>query len=949
MKTLSPFLSLWSWIFLFMSSLAILLFFNSQINYSAHLQQQRQIQSIEPRVVALKEAVLLLKQAKYKQLDKVAQAERVINHLTNQLPSHLVLGVEMANLLKRVTSEIHAVKVAFSHYYPAVLFLSKEIHRLQKHHPEQRVLIQNLHSLAEELTQTEVYSSPQQAQVFKHIQNIVAYLKTPSELEQSVVKPLLKKATILLDYHQQLNDFEQVFTRINWTHQSAILLEAYNKNFRRQVHSAVRLKQWFAMLSIALLGLVAVTLYRLSIRVTLLSKNSLSLQEIADNAPVMLWMSNTHGDLVFTNDYWEKTFDFYQHRNIYSTEYLQGVHPDDRLQLLSFYQRQIENPESSGMQFRVKNKEEEYIYLHENLVTRFSENGEHLGFICSIIDVTHQKKLEEDVHLAACVFENSLDGICLTDAQNEIVQVNKAFTELTGYSRAEVLGKKPFFMQSKKQLASFYTKMWLQVNNKGSWQGEIYAQRKNGHEFPEWLTIMSVDNDAGELTHHIAVFRDLTEQKKAQADIKFLAQNDVLTKLPNRALFNDLVTHAIGQARRNNNRISILYLGLSRFKSVNDSLGHQAGNELLIQVAKDLKGCVRDVDSVARVGGDEFAILLDGIDEAGICHECPTMAKSIKQQLSRAYLIQDQKVFIGVNIGIAIFPSDGESVESLIKHADMAMHHAKTSQQDDFIFYSHKINSQVQERLQLETELREALAKEQLSLHYQPQYNLASGKIEGFEALLRWFHPEMGFIPPDQFIYIAEETGLIIEIGEWVLETACQQLVEWQQLTDLEMRMAVNISLKQLERKGFVEHVQKVLEKLGLPAVMLEIEVTESMFLDEESYALTLLNQLDALGVQISMDDFGTGYSNMAYLKKLPIDRLKIDRCFVSELPDDKNDIAIVRAIIDIARHFEIKVIAEGIETQPQADFLKQAGCDEAQGYLFSRPLPANEIIPLLV
>ncbi|NOQ36454.1 MAG: EAL domain-containing protein, partial [Methylococcaceae bacterium] len=894
----------------------------------------------------LKDSLLLLKNANYSQTDNVEQLELNLKRSISYLPNSVASGVDLIDILQRLLMESQSITANFRSYRLSLVFLPKEIQRLQQEFPEQNTLILELRNLQQQLQALSVSGSD----VLLQQKPLKAQIKTLSKAhKQRHIKALLKNAATILSFHQQLSSFEQQVEHFNLPHKSQSLLNDYNKAFLKQIYRANWLKQWFSLVVFGVLIGTAVSLFYLLNRVYFLENNSQKLQQIADYAPVMLWMSDAAGNLIFTNDYWEKTFSFYNHRNIYSTEYLEGIHPDDRIMVLAFYQNQVNNLEASGIQFRVKNKEGDYIYLHESLVTHFSEHGEHLGFICSIVDVSHQKKLEEDVHLAACVFENSIEGICLTNAQNEILQVNRAFEKLTGYSRKEVIGTKPDLMRTGLQTAEFYTKMWNEINNTGIWQGEISSRRKNGDVFPEWLTMMTVENDSGELSHHIAVFRDLTEQKKAEEDIKFLANYDSITKLSNRKMFNNIVAHALNQARRNQMCVAMLFLSLSRFKAVNDTLGHEAGNQLLALVAEDLKNCARDVDTVARVGGDEFAILMDGIAKKDVYSQCTDVIEAILQRLNSAYIIDDKKVFIGVAIGISVFPDDADSVELLIKHADMAMHYTKSKQHDDFAFYSKNLNTRVQKRLHIEQELREALAKEQLFLHYQPQYNLETQQIEGFEALIRWQHPELGFIPPDDFIGIAEEAGLIIEIGKWVLETACKQLVIWQQQTGFPFRMAVNVSLKQLEREGFVEHVQYVLAKMELPAVMLEVEVTESMFLDEDSYSLKLLHRLHELGVQISMDDFGTGYSNMAYLKKLPINRIKIDRCFVSDIPADKDDMAIVCAIIDIARHFGIKVIAEGIEEQQQGEYLLSQGCDEGQGYFFSRPLPAAEITKLLI
>ena len=472
--------------------------------------------------------------------------------------------------------------------------------------------------------------------------------------------------------------------------------------------------------------------------------------------------------------------------------------------------------------------------------------------------------------------------------------------------------------------------------------------RKNKEIYPEWLTITVVKNKAHDITHHIAIFNDITEKKKAEQDIHFLAHFDSLTRLPNRVLFNERMDHAIQQAKRSGRCIAVMFLDLDRFKSVNDSLGHEAGDELLIKVAEDLSRCIRDADTLARIGGDEFTVLLEAVDKDTVYKNCPIVAEKIIQKLSSSYHIKKTQVFIGVSIGIAIYPNDGESIAVLTQHADMAMYHAKDEGRNNFQFYSEQLNDVVQKRLTLEADLRIAIEQQQFFIHYQPQYNLLSKQLQGFEALIRWQHPRLGVLASGEFIPVAEETGLIIDIGKWVLETACHQLTLWQIMTPLALRMAVNISLKQLENEDFVSCVNAVLDTYNIQPKTLELEVTESMFLEDGSTTLAILKQLDQLGVKLSIDDFGTGYSNMSYLKKLPIDRIKIDRCFINDIPHDENDAAIVRIIIDIAKIFGIKVIAEGIETREQEAYLVEKGCDEGQGFLFNKPLSVSAINTLL-
>lgn len=661
----------------------------------------------------------------------------------------------------------------------------------------------------------------------------------------------------------------------------------------------------------------------------------------------MLWMSDKEGKLVFTNEQWDHSGMSGIGESIFTT-CSDLVYPEDCERLQLHYREQIKKNTVTRIQYRIKDNQQGCLYLDAYLVSRSSQDGEFQGLICSTVDITQRKLLEQETQLAAQVFEHSLEGILISDANNQILQVNRAFTELTGYSESEVLGKNPNLLNSGMQDKSFYQKMWQDIDELGLWRGEVYNRRKDGDVYPEILTIIAVKNDADKITHYIAIFTDITEKKAAEQNINFLAHYDALTQLPNRIFFYERVEHAINHAHRADCSVAIFFLDLDRFKPINDSLGHDAGDDLLKQVADDIKYCIREIDTVARIGGDEFTIVLEGIEKHDVYKDCPIVAEKIIRHLSREYHVKGTQVFIGVSIGISIYPGDGKTIDVLIQCADMAMYHAKDKGRNNFQFYSEQLNDVVQKRSQLEADLRTALKKHQFFLQYQPQYKLSNQQLEGFEALIRWQHPQKGLMSPDEFISIAEESGLILEIGNWVLKTACHQLVIWQKKSGLPLRIAINVSVKQLEREGFVETVQGVLEETGLTPDSLELEVTESIFLEEGSITQQLLNQLDMLGVQLSMDDFGTGYSNMSYLKKLPIDRIKIDRCFVSDIPHNASDVSIVCAIIDIARNFDIKVIAEGIEYQEQADYLLSKGCDEGQGYLFYKPLSVENAEKLL-
>ena len=559
------------------------------------------------------------------------------------------------------------------------------------------------------------------------------------------------------------------------------------------------------------------------------------------------------------------------------------------------------------------------------------------------------RKNDRILSLAATVFDHSPDGILLSDADNKILQINDAFTQLTGYTTEDVIGKDPRMLSSGDQSNEFYQAMWQKIHAQGKWSGEIYNRRKNGEVYPERLTIIAIKNEQNQLTHHIAIFNDISQQKKAEQHIHFLAHYDPLTHLPNRSLFNERLQHAILKSQRSHKSIALLFIDLDRFKEINDSFGHKAGDQLLIQVANDIKSCIRDTDNTARLGGDEFLISMEELTHNELIVNAPLVATKILTALAHKYTLEMTQAYIGASIGIAIYPEDATTAATLLQAADMAMYHAKEQGKNNYQFYSTQLNEKAKRRAYIERELRLALSRNQLLLHYQPQYNIISKKVESFEALLRWQHPELGLIHPDEFIPIAEDSGLIIKIGLWVLKTAVKQLLVWQKNINPTLLMAINVSVKQLESDKLSQSVQSILEITHLPPKYLELEVTENISIDDDSITLANLHKLDSLGVQLSMDDFGTGYSNMSYLKKLPIGRIKIDRCFISDIPQDSNDEAIACAIIAMAESFNYDVIAEGIETKEQEEFLLNNGCHTGQGFLFSKPIAAEAATKLLL
>jgi len=560
-------------------------------------------------------------------------------------------------------------------------------------------------------------------------------------------------------------------------------------------------------------------------------------------------------------------------------------------------------------------------------------------------DITEKKQAEVELGIAAIAFE-SHEGIMVTDADNKILRVNKAFTKITGYSIEEVLGKKPKIFNSGRQGQSFYSAMWSQINTTGSWQGEIWNRNKQGAIYPEWLTITARKDLNNEITHYVAIFTDITEFKAAEEKIKHLAYYDPLTQLANRRKLLDRLDHCISMSLRDGTKLALLMLDLDRFKAVNDNLGHLAGDELLQLVAERISKRLRNTDLLARLGGDEFVVLLEDINHPD---DTARLAEEIVFELEKPFtLCKTKEVNIGVSIGISLYPEHANSVSSLMDHADMALYQAKDNGRGCYSFFSENLTDIIRDRLKLESDLRLAIKQQDLRVYYQPQVDILTGKIIGAEALVRWQTKDKGLITPNSFIPIAEETGLILELGEWVLQETCRQGQQWLKEGVAPIILAVNVSAQQFKRSNMHDVVQKTLATTGFPAEQLELEVTESGLMEQQESVVELLNQLRSLGVLLAIDDFGTGYSSLAYLKRFPLDTLKIDKSFIDDIPLDQDDVEIATTINTMGHALGFKVLAEGVENQQQLDFLRMIGCDSYQGYFKSKPLPADEFATLL-
>ncbi len=562
------------------------------------------------------------------------------------------------------------------------------------------------------------------------------------------------------------------------------------------------------------------------------------------------------------------------------------------------------------------------------------------GIIIFTEDITKRKQNEETLKLAALVYQNSNEAMIITDANNRIIDINPAFTKLTGYRKDEILGKTPKVLDSGHHDAEFFEALWTELNKTGHWRGEIWNQNKQGQRYAVLLSINTIYNQEGSVNKRVALYSDITDKQNADEKIWHQANYDPLTQLPNRSLFFDRLNLEIKKAERDRSMAALLFIDLDRFKEVNDSLGHAVGDLLLIEAANRIERCVRDCDTVARLGGDEFVIILTELHDTMVPSR---IAQNVIHQLSQAFLLNDQPFYISGSIGITIYPDDGQTSEDLLKKADQAMYAAKKAGRNGFRFFTHAMQESVILRSTLANDLRQALANGQMKVFYQPIIELSSGHIHKAEALIRWEHPELGFISPGVFIPIAEDTGMIHEIGDWVFSQAAQQIKQWQQTLGEQFQISVNKSPLQFRKqiKGQVPWV-KQLKEWEISCHSIVIEITEGILMrSEESVQNILLAYRDA-GIQVAIDDFGTGYSALSYLKKFDIDYLKIDRLFIQNLASGETDFALCEAMVVMAKKLGIRVIAEGVETEQQRDLLTQIGCHYGQGYLFSKPLPAD-------
>lgn len=626
--------------------------------------------------------------------------------------------------------------------------------------------------------------------------------------------------------------------------------------------------------------------------------------------------------------------------------FLNAIHPDDRAEVGDAYARSLKTGEPYSITHRLLMPDGRIKYVEEQCASYFSAEGIPIRSFGTVQDITKQKADADKLRLSALVLEYSSEAVLITDEQNRIVEINPAFTKLTGYAREEVLGQDPSLLHSGRHESAFYRKMWEEIDAHGSWQGEVWNRRKNGEIYAEWLTINTIRNPDGSVHRYVGIFSDITERKKSEELIWTQANFDPLTNLPNRRMFHDRLDQDIRKAHRAGSKLALLFLDLDRFKEVNDTLGHAAGDALLIEAAQRIAGCVRESDTVARLGGDEFIVILTGLDDRPSVER---IATAILNALAQPFAPGGEVAYVSASLGITLYPDDATTLEAMLKNADQAMYVAKDSGRNRFSYFTNAMQEEALHRLHLLNDLRGALDSGQFQVYYQPIVEISSGRIFKAEALLRWFHPKRGLINPAQFIPLAEESGLIHEIGNWVFGRAADQAREWASRYAADFQISVNKSPLQIQSQRECCKWREKLLSGKIQGRNLVIEITERLLLDNSpGVTAELLAYRDA-GIQVAIDDFGTGYSALSYLKKLDIDYIKLDQSFIRNLETDRSDKVLSEAIVVMAHKLGLQVIAEGVETQAQLDLLAGMGCDFAQGFLYSRAIPAQEFEQLLL
>jgi len=621
--------------------------------------------------------------------------------------------------------------------------------------------------------------------------------------------------------------------------------------------------------------------------------------------------------------------------------FIKAIHPDD-LALVQDEMQKSMDPNNIG----------EYQIVHRVITAQgdrvvdergkvdFDDSGKPIRMFGTTADISQLVESENKIKLYAEVFKQNPDAIIITDKQNCIIAANSAFETLTGYDVKEVIGQNPSMLSSDKTSKDVYEEMWHSLKEYGKWQGQVIDKRKDGSHFPKRLSINAIKDSRGDIINYVANFADITEQLEARQQIEYLAHYDTVTGLPNRYSLDERLAQALKHAHRSKSKLAVIFIDLDHFKHINDSMGHLAGDNVLKEISNRLKVATRrDADVIARLGGDEFVIILTELENSTVA---ALIATTIISSVSQPFIIDGLELHTSASLGISVFPDDADNKQDLMKNADLAMYHSKELGRNQFQFFNESLDKNIKEIIGLDTALRSAIKQRELEVYYQPKVSSDTEEIVGFEALLRWIHPTKGFIPPDKFIPIAESTGQINEIGAWVLEQVCLQLSEWS-IHNHNIHIAINVSVQQLQSATFINEVTEIFQRHDISLGQIQVEITESVAMENPENTIRQLHSLHDLGIKIAIDDFGTGYSSLAYLKRLPLHFLKLDREFVRDIETDPNDRSICDATISLSHSLGMKVIAEGVETEMQKQYLSGKGCDYFQGYYFGKPMPATE------